>query len=42
VSRITPSIDFDPKHGRDYVRFSYAGGESEMREAVRRIKSWLK
>jgi aspartate/methionine/tyrosine aminotransferase len=39
---ITPGIDFDPEHGRDYVRFSYAGGESEMREAVRRIKSWLK
>ena len=39
---ITPGIDFDPEHGRDYVRFCYAGPESEMREAARRIKSWLK
>ena len=39
---ITPGIDFDPEHGRDYVRFCYAGPESEMRKAARRNKSWLK
>jgi aspartate/methionine/tyrosine aminotransferase len=39
---ITPGIDFDPDHGRDYVRFCYAGPESEMREAALRIKSWLR
>ncbi len=39
---ITPGIDFDPEHGRSYVRFSYAGPEADMREAARRIASWLK
>jgi aspartate/methionine/tyrosine aminotransferase len=39
---ITPGIDFDPEHGRNYVRFSYAGPERDMREAARRIKAWLK
>jgi aspartate/methionine/tyrosine aminotransferase len=38
---ITPGIDFDPEHGRRYVRFSYAGPEADMREAARRIASWL-
>ncbi len=39
---VTPGIDFDPKHGRSYVRFSYAGPERDMREAARRIEAWLK
>ncbi len=39
---ITPGIDFDPEHGRNYVRFSYAGPERDMREAARRIKALLK
>lgn len=38
----TPGIDFDPDHGRSYLRFSYAGAEHEMREAARRIAAWLK
>jgi len=38
----TPGIDFDPEHGRSYLRFSYAGAEDEMREAARRIAGWLK
>jgi aspartate/methionine/tyrosine aminotransferase len=37
----TPGIDFDPIHGRDYVRFCYAGSADEMREAVARIGRWL-
>lgn len=38
----TPGIDFDPVHGRSYLRFSYAGAEDEMHEAARRIAAWLK
>jgi aspartate/methionine/tyrosine aminotransferase len=36
----TPGIDFDPVHGRRFVRFSYAGAESEIEEAVRRLRDW--
>jgi aspartate/methionine/tyrosine aminotransferase len=39
---ITPGIDFDPVRGHRFVRFCYAGPQSAMREAVRRIKAWLK
>jgi aspartate/methionine/tyrosine aminotransferase len=39
---VTPGTDFDPVHGRNYVRFSYAGPEPAMREAARRIKDWMK
>jgi aspartate/methionine/tyrosine aminotransferase len=38
----TPGIDFDPRDGRHYVRFSYAGSPAEMHEAVERIGKWLK
>jgi aspartate/methionine/tyrosine aminotransferase len=38
---VTPGIDFDPVHGRNYLRFSYAGPEPAMREAARRIKTWM-
>jgi aspartate/methionine/tyrosine aminotransferase len=37
----TPGIDFDPVHGREFVRFSYAGSAADMREAVDRIGRWL-
>jgi aspartate/methionine/tyrosine aminotransferase len=37
----TPGIDFDPVHGKRYIRFSYAGSTAEMREAVERIAGWL-
>jgi len=37
----TPGIDFDPVHGREFVRFSYAGSAADMREAVERIGNWL-
>ena len=36
----TPGVDFDPVHGRRFVRFSYAGAESEIEEAVRRLRDW--
>ncbi|MET4203809.1 aminotransferase class I/II-fold pyridoxal phosphate-dependent enzyme [Bradyrhizobium sp. LA6.12] len=38
----TPGLDFDPIHGRSFIRLSYARSEAEMREAVDRIAHWLK
>ena len=38
----TPGVDFDPIHGRSFIRFSYARSADEMREAVARIADWLK
>ena len=37
----TPGIDFDPMHGRQFLRFCYAGSSAEMHEAVTRIGRWL-
>src|ERR1700722_17502741 len=37
----TPGVDFDPVHGRRFIRFSYARSADEMREAVARITRWL-
>ena len=39
---VTPGIDFDPVRGHRFVRLCYAGPQAAMREAARRIKSWLK
>ncbi|MBR0725863.1 pyridoxal phosphate-dependent aminotransferase [Bradyrhizobium manausense] len=38
----TPGVDFDPIHGRSFIRFSYARSATEMQEAVDRIAHWLK
>ncbi|MFB6416812.1 MULTISPECIES: pyridoxal phosphate-dependent aminotransferase [Bradyrhizobium] len=38
----TPGLDFDPVHGRAFIRLSYARSPGEMREAVDRIAHWLK
>ena len=38
----TPGIDFDPVHGKQFIRFSYARSAADMREAVERIGRWLK
>jgi aspartate/methionine/tyrosine aminotransferase len=38
----TPGVDFDPIHGRSFIRFSYARSLDVMREAVDRIAEWLK
>jgi len=38
----TPGIDFDPVHGKEFLRFSYAGSAADMREAVERIGAWLR
>ncbi|MEW6644138.1 MAG: aminotransferase class I/II-fold pyridoxal phosphate-dependent enzyme [Pseudomonadota bacterium] len=37
----TPGVDFDPIHGRAFVRFSYARSTDDMRTAVARITRWL-
>jgi len=38
----TPGIDFDPIHGKNFLRLCYAGSREDMREAVERIGAWLK
>jgi aspartate/methionine/tyrosine aminotransferase len=38
----TPGLDFDPVHGSQFIRFSYARSAQEMHEAVARIAQWLK
>ena len=38
----TPGIDFDPVHGKNFLRLCYAGAGAEMREAVGRIGDWLR
>jgi aspartate/methionine/tyrosine aminotransferase len=38
----TPGADFDPLHGKNFVRLCYAGSRAEMHEAVQRIGQWLK
>jgi aspartate/methionine/tyrosine aminotransferase len=37
----TPGVDFDPFHGRNFIRLSYARSADDMREAVKRIARWL-
>jgi aspartate/methionine/tyrosine aminotransferase len=37
----TPGVDFDPVHGRQFLRLCYAGSRDDMREAVERIGNWL-
>jgi len=36
-----PGWDFDPKHGGEYVRFSYAGSLETCTQAMARLKAWL-
>jgi aspartate/methionine/tyrosine aminotransferase len=37
----TPGADFDPLHGKNFLRLCYAGSREDMREAVTRISAWL-
>jgi aspartate/methionine/tyrosine aminotransferase len=37
----TPGVDFDPVHGRQFLRLCYAGSREDMHEAVARIGQWL-
>ena len=38
---IVPGVDFDPVHGHEFVRFSFAGATPDISEGLRRLKSWL-
>ena len=37
----TPGVDFDPARGHHTIRFSFAGAEGDIVEAVKRLKNWL-
>ena len=37
----TPGPDFDTARGHSYVRFSFAGTNADVREAVERLGAWL-
>jgi aspartate/methionine/tyrosine aminotransferase len=37
----TPGADFDRGKGQSYIRFSFAGTEADIAEAVRRLEGWL-
>lgn len=36
----TPGVDFDPSRGHRFLRFCFAGSESEIARAVHRLKAW--
>ncbi len=36
----SPGVDFDRTRGTRFLRFSYCGPESDMREAIERLKAW--
>ena len=38
----TPGADFDSERGGRYLRLSFAGSHDHMKEAVTRLKGWLK
>ncbi|HEV2188205.1 MAG TPA: pyridoxal phosphate-dependent aminotransferase [Stellaceae bacterium] len=37
----TPGLDFDPIHGTEWVRLSFAGSTEDIEEAARRLAEWL-
>jgi aspartate/methionine/tyrosine aminotransferase len=37
----TPGGDFDPIHGDDWMRLSFAGSTEDIAEAARRLALWL-
>ena len=39
---VTPGVDFDPVRGHRFVRFSCAGPEDDIEEAMRRIGAWIR
>ncbi|PVB62607.1 aminotransferase class I/II-fold pyridoxal phosphate-dependent enzyme [Labrenzia sp. 011] len=38
----TPGVDFDPVHGHEFLRFSFAGTHDDMKEALSRLAAFLK
>lgn len=39
---LAPGIDFDPVNGHHFIRFSFAVSETETREAIDRLATWLR
>ena len=39
---VTPGLDFDPFHGNQWMRLSYAVSEAEIAEACTRLSAWMK
>jgi aspartate/methionine/tyrosine aminotransferase len=37
----TPGPDFDPIHGKDWLRLSFAGSAEDIKEAAQRLAAWL-
>jgi len=37
----TPGRDFDPIHGEDWLRLSFAGSTDDIKEAATRLAAWL-
>ncbi len=37
----TPGVDFDPAHGHEFLRFSFAGSHDDMKEALVRLSAFL-
>ena len=37
----TPGRDFDPRHGDDWLRLSFAGATEDIAEAAERLAGWL-
>jgi aspartate/methionine/tyrosine aminotransferase len=38
----TPGPDFDHSRGHRYMRFSFAGSETAIREGIDRLAHWLR
>ena len=38
----TPGVDFDRVNGSNFIRFSFAGPESDIKEALDQLQHWLK
>ena len=36
----TPGVDFDPCHGNAWIRFSYAGSETDVASAAQLLEQW--
>ena len=38
----TPGLDFDHTRGHRYMRFSFAGTETDISEGIERMAGWLR
>lgn len=38
---IVPGIDFDPEHGHQFIRFSFAGPATDIETGLERLGNWL-